>query len=47
MGENIIRGNKVRSDGRANKETITTPVADKMTSYIADFVDLVGADGFA
>jgi hypothetical protein len=47
MGENIVRGNKVREDGKANTETIKTPVADKMTSYLADFADLIGADKFA
>lgn len=44
MGENMIRGNKVREDGQRNTETIETPVADKITSKVADALDFMGFD---
>lgn len=47
MGENIIRGNKVRESGQPNTEKIQTPIADKATSRIADLSDILGFDKFA
>ena len=44
MGENIIRGNKVRENGQRNSETIETPVADNITGKIADVLDFMGFD---
>ena len=44
MGENMIRGNKVRENGQRNTETIETPVADKLTDKIANALDFMGFD---
>jgi hypothetical protein len=47
MGENIIRGNKVRDKGQRNTETIETPVADKISNKIANVFDFIGFDNAA
>lgn len=47
MGENLIRGNKVRENGERNTEEIKTPVADKITSWLANVSDKVGAHNYA
>lgn len=42
LGENIIRGNKVRDKGQRNTEIIETPVADKISNKIANVFDSIG-----
>lgn len=47
LAENVIRGNKVRENGQRNTEKIETPVADKVTSMLADVSDFFGGNKFA